>query len=91
MQNIWYTHVYSYRALTLYILGISWGGWQDMYTEHVVDSVAEGFVLSGLSRGFWLIVYLKLLYVYISDIYNKLCKQFRGPPEVWWPVQVVDP
>ena len=41
----------SERALTLYILGISWGGWQYMYTEQVVDSVAEGHELSGLSRG----------------------------------------
>ena len=41
----------SERALTLYILGISLGGGQDIYTEQVVDSVAEGRELSGLSRG----------------------------------------
>ena len=29
----------SERALALYILGISLGGWQDMYTEQLVDSV----------------------------------------------------
>ena len=31
----------SERALTLYIVGISLGGWQDMYTERLVDSVGE--------------------------------------------------
>ena len=31
----------SERALTLYILGISLGGWQDMYTERLVDSVVD--------------------------------------------------
>ena len=32
-------NVYSECALALYILGISLGGWQDMYTERLVDSV----------------------------------------------------
>ena len=31
----------SERALTLYIVGISLGGWQDMYTEWLGDSVGE--------------------------------------------------
>ena len=31
----------SERALTLYIVGINLGGWQDMYTERLVDSVGE--------------------------------------------------
>ena len=32
----------SERALALYIVGISLGGWQDMYTERLVDSVVCG-------------------------------------------------
>ena len=47
LQNI---DMCSDCALTLYILGISRGRWQDMYTEKVVDSVAKGRELSGLSR-----------------------------------------
>ena len=31
----------SEHALTLYILGISLGGRQDMYTEQLVDSVVD--------------------------------------------------
>ena len=32
-------YICSERALTLYIVGVSLGGWQDMYTERLVDSV----------------------------------------------------
>ena len=31
----------SERVLALYIVGISLAGWQDMYTERLVDSVVE--------------------------------------------------
>ena len=33
------TYICSERALALYILDISLGVWQDMYTERLVDSV----------------------------------------------------
>ena len=45
----------SERALTLYIVGISLGGWQVMYTERLVDSVGErardAMTISGVTRG----------------------------------------
>ena len=37
----------SERALTLFILGISLGGWQDMYREWLVDSVVGSAWVSG--------------------------------------------
>ena len=52
----------SERALTLYILGISLGGWQDMYRERLVDSVVgsahDVMTISCVARGdshaYWL-------------------------------------
>ena len=45
----------SERALTLYIVGISLGGWQDMYTERLVDSVVgsarDVMTISCVARG----------------------------------------
>ena len=44
-------YICSERALTLYIVGISLGGWQDMYTERLVDSV----VMTCLVGCLWLL------------------------------------
>ena len=45
----------SERALALYIVGISLGGWQDMYTERLVDSVVgrarDVMTISCVARG----------------------------------------
>ena len=45
----------SERALALYIVGISLGGWQHMYTERLVDSVVgkarDAMTVSCVVRG----------------------------------------
>ena len=52
-QAIYYTC--SERALALYIVGISLGGWQDMYMERLVDSVVgrarDAMTISCVARG----------------------------------------